>query len=139
MYPGELGLGTVTVRFVRDDDGTGSAIIPAAAEVVAVQAHIDALRPVTAQVTVVAPTAVPLNFQIQGLTPNNATVQAAVQAELQDLLLREAVPGGTILLSHIRAAISAAAGETDYVLLSPSANVTNTTGNMSTMGTITWS
>ena len=58
---------------------------------------------------------------------------------MQDLLLREAVPGGTILLSHIRAAISAAAGETDYVLLSPSANVTNSTGNMSTMGTITWS
>lgn len=139
VYPGELGLGTVTVRFVRDDDGAGAAIIPDAAEVAEVQAHIDAVRPVTAQVTVVAPIAVPLNFQIQGLTPNNATVQAAVQAELQDLLLREAVPGGTILLSHIRAAISAAAGETDYVLLSPSSNVTNTTGNMSTMGTITWS
>jgi uncharacterized phage protein gp47/JayE len=65
-------------------------------------------------------------------------VQAAVQAELQDLLLREAKPGGTILLSHIRAAISAAAGETDYVLASPAADVTNTAGNMSTMGSITW-
>lgn len=139
VTPQELGLGTVTVRFVRDNDGTGSVIIPDAAEVAVVQAYIDARRPVTAQVTVVAPKPVPLNFQIQGLTPNNATVQAAVQAELQDLLLREAVPGGTILLSHIRAAISAAAGETDYELLSPSANVTNTTGNMSTMGTITWS
>lgn len=139
VSPQELGAGTVSVRFVRDNDGSGAAIIPDAAEVSAVQAYIDARRPVTAQVTVVAPAAVPLNFQIQGLTPNNATVQAAVQAELQDLLMREAVPGGTILLSHIRAAISAAAGETDYVLLSPSANVTNTTGNMSTMGTITWS
>lgn len=139
VYPAELGLGTVTLRFVRDNDGSGSAIIPDASDVAAVQAYIDGRRPVTAQVTVVAPAAVPLNFQIQGLTPNNTTVQAAVQAELQDLLTREAVPGGTILLSHIRAAISAAAGETDYVLLSPSANVTNTTGNMSTMGTITWS
>lgn len=135
VYPAELGLGTVTVRFVRDLDATP---IPDAGEVAAVQAYIDARRPVTAQVTVVAPAAVPINFQIQGLTPSNATVQAAVQAELQDLLLREAVPGGTILLSHIRAAISAAAGETDYVLVAPAANVTNTTGNMSTMGTITW-
>ena len=135
VYPAELGLGTVTVRFVRDLDATP---IPDAGEVAAVQAYIDARRPVTAQVTVVAPTAVPINFQIQGLTPSNATVQAAVQAELQDLLLRESVPGGTILLSHIRAAISAAAGETDYVLVSPAANVTNTTGNMSTIGTITW-
>ncbi|MBK5914570.1 baseplate J/gp47 family protein [Rhodocyclus purpureus] len=139
VYPQELGLGTVTVRFVRDNDGTGADIIPGAAEVAAVQAYIDARRPVTADVTVVAPNPVPLNFQIQGLTPNTAAVQSAVQTELQDLLLREAVPGGTILLSHIRAAISAAAGETDYMLLSPSANVTNTTGNMSTMGTITWS
>lgn len=138
VSPQELGPGTVTVRFVRDNDGVGSAIIPDTAEVAVVQAYIDSVRPVTAQVSVVAPTAVPLNFQIQALTPNNTTVQTAVQAELQDLLLREAVPGGTILLSHIRAAISAAAGETDYVLLSPSANVSTAIGSMSTMGTITW-
>lgn len=134
-YPGELGPGTVTVRFVRDGDVTP---IPDAGEVAAVQAHIAALRPVTAQLTVVAPVAVPLNFTIQNLLPATAAVQAAVQAELQDLLLREAQPGGTILLSHIRAAISAAAGETDYVLVSPAADVTNTAGNMSTMGSITW-
>jgi uncharacterized phage protein gp47/JayE len=138
VYPAELGLGTVTVRFVRDNDGTGTAIIPDAGEVAAVQAYIDARRPVTAQLTVVAPAAVPLSFTIQGLFPATLTVQAAVQAELADLLLREAVPGGIILLSHIRAAISAAAGETDYVLIAPLANVTNSTGNMSTMGSITW-
>lgn len=138
VYPQELGPGTVTVRFVRDNDGTGTAVIPDASEVAAVQAYIDTRRPVTAQLTVVAPAAVPLNFQIQGLTPATSTVQIAVQAELADLLMREAVPGGTILLSHIRAAISAAAGETDYVLVSPSTNVTNTIGNMSTMGTTTW-
>ena len=138
VYPAELGLGTVTVRFVRDNDGTGTAIIPDAGEVAAVQAYIDARRPVTAQLIVVAPAAVPLNFTIQGLVPATLTVQVAVQAELADLLLREAVPGGIILLSHIRAAISAASGETDYVLTAPLANVTNSTGNMSTLGTITW-
>lgn len=138
VYPGELGGGTVTVRFVRDNDGSAAAIIPDAAEVAAVQDYIDARRPVTAQVTVVAPAAAPLDFQIQGLVPNTAAVRAAVQAELQDLLIREATPGGTILLSHIRAAISAAVGETDYVLVSPVANVANTTGRMSTMGVISW-
>ena len=138
VYPQELGLGTVTVRFVRDNDGAGAAIIPDAPEVAAVQAHINTVRPVTATTYVLAPTAVPLNFTISGLVPATAEVQAAVQAELQDLLLREAEPGGTLLLSHIRAAISAAAGENDYALVSPSANVVNTTGNMSTMGSITW-
>lgn len=138
VYPLELGPGTASVRFVRDNDGPGTAILPDLSEVAAVQAHIDLLRPVTAQVTVVAPVAAPINFQIQGLTPNTASVKAAVAAELQDMLLREATPGGTILLSHIRAAISAATDEDDYVLVSPTANVTNGTGQMGVMGTITW-
>jgi uncharacterized phage protein gp47/JayE len=136
VYPQELGLGTVTVRFVRDDD---VSIIPDAGEVAAVQAYIDARRPVTAAVTVVAPTAVPLDFEISGLNPNNTTVKAAIEAELEDLLRREAEPGGTILISHIREAISAAAGEYDHVLVSPSANVPHTPGQLATMGTITWS
>lgn len=136
VYPGELGAGTVTLRFVCDHNPDG--LIPNASTVAALQATLDALRPVTAQLSVVAPVAAPLNFTIQGLVPNTAAVSAAVQAELQDLLTREAVPGGTILLSHIRAAISAAAGESDYVLLSPSTNVTSPTGSMSTMGNITW-
>lgn len=134
VYPGELGLGTVSVRFVRDDD---ASIIPDAAEVQAVQDHINALRPVTSAVTVVAPVAVPLNLTIQ-LTPNTAAVQAAVQAEIKDLLRRAAEPGGTILISHIREAISLAAGETNHVLTVPSADVAHTVGQIATMGTITW-
>jgi len=134
-YPQELGLGTVTVRFVRDND---ASMIPDSGEVATVQAYIVARRPVTAQVTVVAPVAAPVNFSISGLTPATAAVKAAIEAELADLLLREAVPGGTILLSHIRAAISAATDETDFTLTVPSANVTNVAGAISTMGTVTW-
>lgn len=133
-FPLELGEGTVTVRFVRDDD---ASLIPDAGEVATVQDYIDALRPVTAAVTVVAPTAVPLAFSI-AVAPNTTAVKAAVQAELSDLIAREAKPGGTIYLSHIRAAISAATGEDNYTMSAPSADVTNTTGNMTTLGTITW-
>ena len=138
VYPQELAANGVTVRFVRDNDGTGAAIIPSAPEVATVQAYIEERAPVTADVTVVAPNAVPLDFVFTDLVPDTTAVRAAVSAELQDLLRRKAVPGGTLLLSQIRAAISAAAGEENYVLASPSADVTNTTGNMSTMGTITW-
>lgn len=134
VYPGELGLGTVTVRFVRDDDASP---IPDAGEVAAVQAHIDALRPVTAQVTVAAPVAVPLGFTID-LAPDTAAIRAAVEAELRDLLRREAEPGATILISHIREAISLAAGEHDHILVAPAANVTHAVGEMATFGTITW-
>lgn len=134
VYPQELGLGTVTVRFVRDDD---ASLIPDAAEVLAVQEYIDARRPVTADVTVVSPVAVPLDFSI-AVTPNTTVVKAAVEAELKDLIRRESEPGGTILLSHIREAISIAAGESNYTMTAPSADVTRTVGQMTTMGTITW-
>jgi uncharacterized phage protein gp47/JayE len=134
VYPAELGLGTITVRFVRDDDASP---IPDAAEVLAVQAYIDSVRPVTAVVTVAAPIAVPLNFTID-ITPDTAAIRAAIEAELRDLLLREAEPGATILLSHIREAISLATGESDHILTAPAANVTHTTGEMATFGAITW-
>ncbi|MNL36264.1 Baseplate J-like protein [compost metagenome] len=113
------------------------SIIPDGAEVAAVKAHIDTLRPVTAELYVVAPVAAPINFQIQ-LTPSSVAVKAAVEAELRDLLKREAAPGKTILVSHIREAISIAAGEQDHVLVAPAANVTNAIGSMSTFGSITW-
>ncbi|MGT2507919.1 baseplate J/gp47 family protein [Cupriavidus basilensis] len=134
VYPVELGAGTVVVRFVRDGD---TPIIPDATEVAAVQAHIDLVRPVTADVTVVAPVAAPVAYQIQ-LTPNTAAVRAAVEAELRDLHQREAIPSGTLLLSHINEAISVAAGETDHVLVAPAANVTPSVGQLATFGSIAW-
>lgn len=133
-FPLEGGAGTVYVRFVRDND---ASIIPDAGEVAAVQAHLDDVRPVTAAVTAAAPTAVPLNFTI-ALTPNTAAAQAAVQAELADLIKREAAPGGTLLLSHIREAISLAAGENNHVLTVPAADVVYTASQIGTMGTVTW-
>lgn len=134
-YPLEMGLGTVVVRFVRDNDAN---LIPDAGEVSAVQAYIDARRPVTAVVSVAAPIAAPLNFTIGGLNPDTPEVRAAIFAELQDLLQNESEPNGTIRLSHIRAAISGAVGETDHILVSPAADVTHTGGQMAVMGVITW-
>lgn len=134
VYPLELGANCVTVRFVRDDDAN---LIPDTAEVAAVQSHIDSKRPVTVNLTVVAPVATPLNFSI-AVTPDTATVRAAVESELKDLIAREAVPGGTILLSHIREAISLASGENNYTMTAPAADVTRTTGQLTTFGAITW-
>lgn len=135
VYPLYLGAGTVGVTFVMDDQEGG--IIPSGDMVDEVQDYIDARRPVTADVTVFAPVAAALNLTIH-LAPDTSTIRAAVQAELTDLLRREAVPGGTILISHIREAMSVAAGENDHTLTSPSANVTHTAGHIAVMGTITW-
>lgn len=138
-YVGEMGDGTVTVRFVRDNDASP---IPDANEIATVQAYIDELRPATAHLFVVAPIADPLTPQIQ-LSPNTAEARAAVEASLADLLLREAEPEGgsgegRVLLSHLREAISLSQGETDHVLLSPVADITPSIGHMVTLGAIAW-
>jgi uncharacterized phage protein gp47/JayE len=135
-YPLELGAGTVTVRFVRDADA--GSIIPDAGEVAAVQAYIDARRPVTANVTVVAPIADPLAFVFTLLDPNTQATKDAISASLTNLLQLDAQPGGTLLLSHIREAISLAVGENNYTLTAPAADVVSATGHMPTLGAITW-
>lgn len=137
VYPQELGAGTVTVRVMTDD--TTANGIPAAATIEAVQAHIEVARPVTADVTVVAPVPVTLDPEISGLNPVSDSVKAAVEAEIRDLLRREAEPGGAILVSHIREAISIAAGEVDHALVAPVADVAHATGEIAVFGAITWS
>lgn len=133
--PLESGPGTVAVRFMTDNLTVNG--IPDAPKVAEVQTYIGARRPVGASPTVSAPTAVALNCTIH-IVPDTSAVRAAVQAELTDMLRREAEPGGTILLSHIREAVSLAAGETDSVVSVPSADVTHTASQIAVMGTITW-
>lgn len=134
-YPQFLGDGTVGVAVVCDNQlGT---IIPDQEVIDAVQEHIDYLRPVTADVTVFAPIAKPRDFTII-LNPTDPLVQAAVQAELQDLITREAVPNGTIYLSHFHEAISIAVGEVDHTLVSPTEDETCLGGEITVMGVITW-
>lgn len=134
VRPLYLGLGTVGILFVRDDD---PSIIPDVGEVATVAAYLEERRPVTAELYVLAPTPVALAFTIE-LTPDTADVRAAVIAELTDVLRREAEPGGTILRSHLTEAISLAAGEVDHVLTVPAADVEHDATEMAVMGVVTW-
>lgn len=135
-YPLEDGDGTVTIRFVCDDL---DPISPSEEMVKKVQDYIDEVRPVTADVTVTGPSLKPVDIEISTLTPDTSAVRAAVQAELGSLFKEESQPGGIVYLSHIRAAISAASGEVDHELISPSANVSAGKNELLTLGEITWS
>lgn len=135
VYPGWAGAGTVGVAFMMDgrEDPT-----PGPADVAAVEAELAGLAPVTADLVVFAPTPSPLNLEISGLTPDSPAIRAAVEAEVRDLLFRQGAPGGTILISQLREAVSLAAGETDHVLVSPAANVVSPAGHLAVLGTIDW-
>lgn len=142
------GNGTVDIYFVRDGDGYGNAILPSGAEVAAVQTVIDNNRPPTADVLVKAPAEKALTLTVK-LSPNTAAVQAAAEAQLQAMLLREAEPedgagSGKILLSKIDEAIALATGEDDHLItlvngLAP-ADIAPATGEMVILnaGAITW-
>ena len=134
VYPGELGAGTVTVRYVRDDE---LDIFPDAAHVALVQAYIEERRPITAEVTVVSPVAVDLDLTIN-IDPLSEAVKTAVTNELNDLLTRNAKPGATIYISQIREAVSIAAGERNNAVISPAADVIYAVGQMPRLGNITW-
>lgn len=130
---GNPGLGLVALAFVRDDDVDefdDPDIIPDEDEVEAMQQYMDD-RFFGEEVIVFAPTPVPLALTIQ-LDPNTSTIRDAVRAEIRDLLLRDAEPGGLMLISRINEAISAAAGEADHILVSPTANVEHGFGEMAT-------
>lgn len=130
--------GAVLVYIMADDLANP---VPDAALKAVVQAYIDqpGVRPIGAKdVSVQAPTSKPLNLTFTALDANTTVVQQAIEAEIADLLKREAAPGGTVLLSHIREAISLAAGENDYTLTVPSADVTALSTEIAVPGTVTW-
>lgn len=134
VFPLEQGAGTVVVRVVCDNEVD---LIPTGPVLSAAYDYIEVKRPVTAELFVVAPVAVPLNFQI-ALIPDSTVLRERVSAALQDLLRRDAAPGGTILRTHIAEAISTAVGEDDHVLTAPAANVVHAAGEMAVFGSITW-
>ena len=137
MYPLNTGPGTVGLAFVRDNDTP--SIIPDAGEVTQVQEYIDERRPITVEFTAFAPATQAVNFTIDLLSEDTTEIRDAVIAELNDLFFREAAPGGTLLISHIREAISIAAGETDHILNAPVANIVAPAGTLLVVGTFTWS
>ena len=110
------GNGTVGVVFAQDN----LAVVPTSTAVALMQTHLESYEPAGSHVTAIAPTIKTIPFVFSMLDADSASTRLAVMAELDDLLYREGYPGNTIPLSHVRAAISAATGETDYVLTSPS-------------------
>ncbi|MGE4302434.1 MAG: baseplate J/gp47 family protein [Novosphingobium sp.] len=131
-YRNWMGLGTVGLSFVMDDR---EDILPLEADVAAVQAAIEELRPVTAELYVFAPTASPVDIVLR-VAPDTPAVRAAIESELADFFSREGEPGGTIYLSRIGEAISLAEGEFQHTLELPSDDFTAGAGEIPSLGNV---
>lgn len=135
------GPGTVHVYFLMDDLYTDG--IPQGADVAAVQAYINEVRPVTAVVSVIAPTPQSVDITITGLSPDTTAVRDAVKAELTDLFRRSVQVGTdsapfTLYRSKVWEAISQAAGEDHHVLTVPASDVEYDGGTLPVLGTVTF-
>lgn len=139
VYPGEAGAGSVVVRFVRDGE---TPIIPSPAEVAEVQDYLEEVRPVTANVIVLAPTELEINYDLT-VTPDTPEIRAAIEAELVNLHSTLA-PGITVPHSAIVAAVQAGAasesGETvpAVVVNVPTGDIVPAAGELPTLGSVAY-
>ncbi|MET3969088.1 baseplate J/gp47 family protein [Bradyrhizobium sp. S3.9.1] len=115
----EIGPGTMTVRFLMDDDERRLTTddLPTEAEVLMVSDYIDIKRPVTVKdCFVMAPILFFYNITIRNLTNDDPTVRARIEASIADMEFARSKPGQTMYRSWVDEAISQAVGEETHEL-----------------------
>lgn len=145
------GAGTVGVYFMMDlvrsafggvPQGTNGVATLETRDTAAIGDHLTAanyiypLRPVTALVYLLAPTLTPVNMSIKNVSLANRPL---VTVALANQLLTAASPGLPVELNTLWAAVYSVDTQDDFLILSPSADVAMTAGQLPVLGTITWS
>lgn len=137
VYPLAQGMGTVVVRFMMDDVRAPTGI-PTPADVAIVQAHLNEVRPVTAQVYALAPIPKPINVVVRALTPDTPAIRQAAELQLRDTLHRNTTPGETVFVSWLWEAVSTAAGERHHTIQEPPGDVHCGVGELGLLGTVSY-
>lgn len=123
---------------LRDNDGTGTDILPDSTERDEIFDYVETKRPYTVTIEVPAVVAVTVDVEIANLTPDTPSIRASIEASLADLFAREGEPASTMALSRISAAISEAEGETSHVLNDPSSPVVTEWNEVPILGTVSF-
>jgi uncharacterized phage protein gp47/JayE len=117
-YPNEMGMGTVTVRFMCDDLRADNNGFPLEVDVAAVAAYLDEKRPVAVKdFWVYGPIPFALELQITELVNDSPSTRAAIEQSIDAMLYARAVPGQTIYRSWVDEAVSQAVGEQHHTLI----------------------
>jgi uncharacterized phage protein gp47/JayE len=134
--PNEMGIGTVTIRFLMDDLRADNDGWPEPEDIEAVAAYIDTVRPVTVKdCYVCAPVKQFIDVYINNLNPNTDEVKAEIEAALRDMLKIQAAPGQTIFAAWVSYAIMNCPSVISFQLASGDFVMANP-GNMAVLGTI---
>ncbi len=140
----DVPAGTVVVYFVRDNDDN---IIPSGQEVQDVKDKLIEIKPAETfedDVVVLAPVALSTDFTFSALTPNSVTMQDAITASLQAFFEEKTVVGQNVDEDAYRAAIFNTIAPTTgervqtFSLSSPTGDIVVATGEIPTLGTVTY-
>jgi uncharacterized phage protein gp47/JayE len=134
--------GQVKVAFTRDNDPD---IIPSGAEVDAVKQQLLTIKPAHMSdnnLIVVSPIAKPVAFTFTSITPNTTTMQNAIEQNLEQFFRETPEYGENLLALDYNAAIKTTidpeTGEAlqNFVLSTPSGNVTVASGELPTLDSV---
>jgi uncharacterized phage protein gp47/JayE len=135
--PNEMGIGTMTIRFLMDDLRASDDGWPTPSDIATVAAYIDTVRPVTVKdCFIVAPIKQFIDVMIENLVPNTTEAQAEIELSIQNMLKVKAAPGQTIYASWISYAIMNAPSVISFTLATDTDYVMASVGNMAVLGTI---
>src|SRR6516164_1850499 len=117
-FPQEMGVGTMTLRFMMDDLRRDYGGFPQPDDVAAVAEYIDTVRPVTVKdMFVVAPIPYPVNIRISYLDIDNMSTHGAIEASLLAGFYNRQKPGTTWFRAWSDQGILNAAGVNAYDLV----------------------
>lgn len=137
-------LGQQTIYFMRDNDDDP---IPDAAEITEVKIQILTIKPAnTADVDVIvlAPTPISTAFTFSAIFPDTTTMRTAIEDNLNQFFSEETVLEADVVETAYQTAIQNTVDTTNgqslvsFTLSAPSGNISITTGEIATLGTVTF-
>jgi uncharacterized phage protein gp47/JayE len=132
----EMGIGTVTVRFMMDVLRADNYGLPNFNDVAVVEAYLDTVRPVAVKdFFVAAPILYFYDIAIQGLSKDDSSTRARIETGIRDMELKRSKPGQTWYRSWVDEAISSAIGEEHHELIYET-QVMPDLGSMPTLQTV---
>ena len=134
--PLEMGIGTVTVRFMMDNLRADQQGFPLPDDIDTVYTYINTVRPVAVKdFFVVSPIPLPVDMTITFLNDDNAATRAAITTSLLSMFVERSIPGQTWYRAWTDQGISAAPGVISYDLIAADV-VPSAPGYMPVLGDI---
>jgi uncharacterized phage protein gp47/JayE len=137
--PLEMGMGTVTVRFMMDDLRADNGGFPYDIDVLTVNAYLDTVRPVAVKdYWAVAPIPKRVDVYINDLIPDTEAVRGSIEASLQEMLRQSGQPGQTVYAAWKYHAIMDTPGVESFRLRVNEDDVMPSPGHLPVLGDIVY-